>query len=264
MIRIQFAVIAQQRESKIGLIIGLMFLIVFLLLGAGFYSFPAFFISALLTAFFAFSIRKIRGEKIWKGKFMANIDESKNSKIQLLFLGDSLMEGWKNEEHIDIWNEYFKPFNSANFGIGGDSTHQILWRIKNGELDYLNPKLIVLLAGTNNISREETPANIALSIADIIFEIKKKCANTKILLLGVFPSGKKPNTIIRKKIIALNQILLQMEDNNTIFYRDLADRFLSADGTISNEIMPDFMHLNRNGYLIWKTVLNSDLHTLMK
>src|SRR5947209_16266697 len=106
MIRIQFAVIAQQKESKIGLLTGLLFLIVFLLLGAGLYSFLAFFISTMLIAASAFCVRKVRGAKIWRGKFMANINESKNSKIQILFLGDSLTERWKDEEHIDIWNEY--------------------------------------------------------------------------------------------------------------------------------------------------------------
>ncbi len=177
-------------------------------------------------------------------------------------MGDSMMEGWNRRENIHIWNEYFMPMNAANFGMGGDTTHQTLWRIKNGELDYANPKLIVLLIGTNNISQEESPSNIALSIGEIISEIKNKCPATKILLLGVFPCGRKPKTPIRKKIVELN-ILLSALKTNTVFFRDLGDKFIDNDGAISRETMPDFLHLSTKGYLIWSLELNKEIKFLL-
>src|SRR5437762_12515461 len=111
--------------------------------------------------------------------------------IGLLFLGDSITMLWTKAP--DVWNKYYGKFQPANFGIGGDHTEHVLWRIENGELDGISPKVVVLMIGTNN-----TATNTADEIADgdekLVEEIRAKLADTKSVLLGIFPHGPDTST----------------------------------------------------------------------
>ena len=116
------------------------------------------------------------------------LSQAKKGDIDLLFLGDSITQGWNNNE---VWRRHFGPRKAANFGIGGDRTEHVLWRIQNGELEGIAPKVTVLMIGTNN-SGANTPEEIAQGITAIVDELRKRLPNTKILLLGVFPRGESP------------------------------------------------------------------------
>jgi beta-glucosidase len=89
---------------------------------------------------------------VWKEQHenLLKLTREVKNKVKVIFLGDSLTEGWTGVG-IDIWNKFYSNISAHNYGIVGDSTRQILWRIQNGELDGFNPKLLVLMIGTNNL-----------------------------------------------------------------------------------------------------------------
>jgi lysophospholipase L1-like esterase len=160
-------------------------------------------------------------------------------------------------------NTNFGPFKPANFGIAGDTTQGVLWRMQNGELEGFKAKLIVLMLGTNNINR-----NPVDEIVDgdrlIIEEFKKRQPQAKVLLLGVFPRNADPANPLRATIKEINSKLAKLADNNKVFYTDIGEKFLTADGTLTTEIMADGLHPTAKGYQIWADAINDKVKTLMK
>ena len=182
-------------------------------------------------------------------------------KAQLLFLGDSITAGWGGNGKA-IWAQAFGQWEPANFGIGGDRTQHVLWRIQNGELNGLKPKAAVLMIGTNNVGGDSA-AGIATGITKIVETIRKKTPETKILLLAVFPRGEKPNPG-REKLKQVNQIIAKLDDGKSVFFLDIGDKFMSPDGLMTAEITPDFLHLSAAGYQIWADAITPKLQELMK
>jgi N-acetylglucosamine-6-sulfatase len=162
-----------------------------------------------------------------------------------------------------VWNEYFAPLRAANFGIAGDTTQGVLWRMQNGELDGFKAKLVVLMLGTNNINRNPN-AEIAQGDRAIIEEIRKRQPGAKVLLLGVFPRGPAAENPFRASIKEINEHLKALADNKTVFYMDIGDKFLTADGTLTPEIMPDGLHPSTQGYRIWAEAINGRVRELMQ
>lgn len=187
---------------------------------------------------------------------------AQEGKAQLVFLGDSITAGWASKK--DIWDKAFGAWQPANFGIGGDRTQHVLWRIENGELEVIKPKTIVLMIGTNNVGAD-TAEGITKGITAILKTIRTKQPQAKILLLGVFPRGEKasPNPS-RDKLKEVNQNIAKLDDGQTIHYLDIGDKFLQPDGSLTKEIMPDFLHLSAAGYQIWADAITPKLTELMK
>ncbi len=184
--------------------------------------------------------------------------QAKKGNIDLLFLGDSITQGWNGNA---VWKRFYGPRHAANFGIGGDRTQHVLWRIKNGELDGISPKVIVLMIGTNNLG-DDTPDEIAQGIKAIVAELRGRLPRTQILLLGVFPRGQKPCPE-RDRIEAINQKIAPLADGQHVRYLDIAKAFLSPDGTISAAVMPDFLHLSVPGYRIWADAMEPTLWSML-
>jgi lysophospholipase L1-like esterase len=188
---------------------------------------------------------------------------AKEGKAQLLFLGDSITAGWASKGKA-VWDKSFTQWQPANFGIGGDRTQHVLWRIENGELDGIKPKAAVVMIGTNNVGGD-TAEGIASGVKKIIDTIRAKTPDTKILLLAVFPRGEKasPNPG-REKLAKVNEIISKLADNQHVFYLDIGAKFLQPDGSISKDIMPDFLHPSEAGYQIWADAITPKLTDLMK
>ncbi len=196
-------------------------------------------------------------------KHEAFVKTAKEGKAQVVFLGDSITAGWGGNGK-EVWASAFGKWEPANFGIGGDRTQHVLWRIENGELDGLKPKAAVLMIGTNNASTD--PADgIARGVTRIVETIRKKLPTTKILLLAVFPRGEKasPNPG-REKLKEVNAIIAKLHDGKSVFFLDIADKFLQPDGSLTKEIMPDFLHLSPAGYQIWADAITPKLTELAK
>jgi lysophospholipase L1-like esterase len=197
----------------------------------------------------------------WTQRHENFLKRAKEGKLDLLFLGDSITEGWGNNA---VWQKTYAPLNAANFGIGGDTTENVLWRILNGEIDGISPKVAVLMIGTNNFGLEgHQPPDVAKGITTIVQTLRKKLPATKILLLGIFPRDEKPNTDARKKIQKVNEQIAGLDDKKNVRFLDIGAKFTSPDGSLSKEIMPDFLHLSEKGYQIWADAIDPLLKQLM-
>jgi lysophospholipase L1-like esterase len=189
------------------------------------------------------------------------VEIAKKGGVDFLLLGDSITDGWRGKAK-KIYEEKFGPFKPANFGIGGDRTQHVLWRLKNGELEGITPRLCMLMIGTNNGG--DSAEDVAAGITAIVKEIRGKSPTTKVLLLGIFPRGEKPNPG-REKNDKVNAIVAKLDDGGkTVKYLDIGPKFLGADGVISKDIMPDFLHLSEQGYQIWADAVLPSIQELMK
>lgn len=188
---------------------------------------------------------------------------SKKGEAQVVFLGDSITHGW--DGHKAVWDASFGPMKPANFGIGGDRTEHVLWRIDNGNFDGIKPKVVVLMIGTNNTGHRMDPAaDTAAGIKEIIARIHAKSADTKVLLLAIFPRGEKPDDKMRVRNSEINAIIKGYDDGKKVFFLDIGSKFLTADGTLTKEIMPDLLHLSPKGYQIWADSIKDKLAELAK
>jgi lysophospholipase L1-like esterase len=187
-----------------------------------------------------------------------------NKDTSLLFLGDSITEQW-SEAGKEVWAKYYAPRKALNFGISADRTQHLLWRVQNGELDGLSPKVVVLLIGINNswakkAEREQRINDIATGTQAIIDTVRDKCPKSKILVLGIFPVGDGPDPVP----VGVNKIVATQDDKSTIRYLDIGDKFLGADGKVPAEIMPDKLHLSAKGYQIWSESMEPLLKEMLE
>jgi len=198
-----------------------------------------------------------------------NVEIAKKGDIDLLFMGDSITDWWRNPGFGPatngavpmggkaVFEKYFGSMKVANFGIAGDTTQGVLWRLQNGEGQGYKPKAVMLMIGTNNTGRN-SPPEIAIGVADVVFELRKDFPDAKILLLAVFPrSG--PTTKVRAQIDEINKIISGLHDNQHVFYLDIGSKFLAADGSIPRDIMSDGLHPTSKGYEIWAEAVHDTL-----
>jgi len=198
---------------------------------------------------------------VWNRMHEDFLKRAREGKIDLLFLGDSITQGWGGNA---VWQKHYGALNAANFGIGGDTTENVLWRIQNGEIEGIGPKVVVLMIGTNNFGLEgHQPDAVAKGIAAIVQHLRKKLPASKVLLLGIFPRDEKPGTEARNRIKKVNDQIAGLDDKKNVRYLDIGGKFLQPDGSIAKEIMPDFLHLSEKGYQIWADAMDPLLKQMM-
>ena len=169
----------------------------------------------------------------------------------LLFIGDSITEGWQHAG-AKYWKAEFEPRGAVDFGIGGDMTQNLLWRLDNGAAGELQPRAIVLLIGVNNTGfTGETPASIASGVIAVVNDLEVRFPDADILLQAVFPYGEKADDPKRAVIREINQGIEHLGQRENVTYIDLGRVFLESDGSLSAEVMPDFLHLSEEGYRRW-------------
>jgi lysophospholipase L1-like esterase len=212
----------------------------------------------------------------WVKRHESFNETSKKGEAQLVFLGDSITQGWEGNGK-DVWAKTWAPLKAANFGIGGDRTEHVIWRLQNGNFDGLKPKLVVLMIGTNNTGHQNRPAKehggaIYISTAEqtaegvkmILDILGKKLPETKVLLLGIFPRGATKDDKMRQQNVATNNLISGFADGKRVHYMDIGNTFLQPDGTLPKEIMPDLLHLNAKGYEMWANAIEGKVKELMK
>jgi beta-glucosidase len=186
---------------------------------------------------------------------------AKEGDVDLLFLGDSITQGWMGAGK-DVWQKYYGERKAMNAGIGGDRTQHVLYRLENGNIDGLKPKLAVIMIGTNN-SGTDTSEDIAAGLKAIVEKLRTELPEMKILLLGIFPRGPDADDPKRKVNVGANEIAKQLDDGQSVTYLDISEKFLGPDGTLSKEIMPDLLHLSPQGYEIWAASIEPKVAELM-
>jgi beta-glucosidase len=211
-----------------------------------------------------------RKDKNWVSRHESFAERAKKGDVDVVFLGDSITHGWEGEKGgKKVWAANFEKLKAVNFGIGGDRTEHVLWRITEGkELEGIYPKVAVLMIGTNN-SGSNSPEQIAEGVGAIVSTLRQK--NIKVLLLGVFPRASAPKeekvapaASLNPKIKQINEIIKKMDDGKNIVYMDIGQKFRTEEGGLSREIMPDLLHLSPKGYEIWAEAITPKLEEMLK
>ena len=182
-------------------------------------------------------------------------------KVDLVLIGDSITHGWEGKGK-SVWEKFYGKRNAVNLGIGGDRTQHVMWRLDNGNVKGISPKVAVVMIGTNN-SGNNSPEEIADGLAAITKQLRKKLPKTKVLLLGIFPRGANKDDGRRQVNEKANAIFKKLADGNDVHYLDIGAKFLEPDGTLTRKIMPDLLHLSVEGYTIWAESIEPTLKKLM-
>ncbi len=200
------------------------------------------------------------GEDWWKKRFEKNVHDLLNQDAEVLIIGDSITHGWDGQK--DTWKEAFGDWRTINMGFSGDRTEHVLWRFDNGPMSAVKPKAIMLMIGTNNVGHGSSNAKeTAEGIQAIVEKLEGYYPETPVLVLDVFPRSAKASDDMRKKVDEINSYLTELlKDRKNVERMSVNAKFLDADGNLPNEIMPDALHPNTEGYKIWA----SSVHPVLK
>jgi lysophospholipase L1-like esterase len=202
----------------------------------------------------------------FRQKHEYNVAVAKEGTAELLLMGDSITDFWRNDNGPfagkKVLEKYFGKWRIANFGIAGDTTQGVLYRLQNGEGAGFSPKTAMLMIGTNNIGRN-TAEEIAEGIGAVTLQLRKSFPDTSILLLAVFPRGAAAGDPARATIAEINQKIARLDDGQKIHFLDIGGKFLDADGNIPRDVMTDALHPSTRGYEIWAEAVIEPLSKLM-
>src|SRR5262245_21410417 len=192
--------------------------------------------------------------------------KAKQGSINVYFEGDSITQRWgtsdeQYQKFLKNWRQNFYGWNAADFGWGGDTTQNILWRPQNGELDNVNPKIIVLLAGTNNVGKQSPAgvddpriADITRGIKAILDTFRRKAPGAKIILMGITPRN--DNIAVMPIINQINERIARFADGKTIRYLNINDKLADKEGKLFPGMTgSDGLHLDLQGYQVWADAL---------
>ncbi len=184
-------------------------------------------------------------------------------KVDLLFVGDSITHGWENAGK-KTFDKYYAKRNTLNIGFSGDRTEHVLWRFQNGAIDDIDPKLAVVMIGTNNTGHRMDPAeDTSLGIQFILSELKERLPKTKVLLLAVFPRDADSKGKHRMRNDEINERIEKFADNKRVFFLDISDKFLEDNGVLPKSVMADLLHPGAKGYEIWAQAMEPMIKKLM-
>ena len=187
----------------------------------------------------------------------------KKGNVDLLMIGDSITHSWEDGGK-EVWKKYYEKRNAVNLGIGGDCTQHVLWRLENGNIDGISPKLAVIMIGTNNAGNIHGSAEeIVAGVKAIVEKLREKLPQTKILVLGIFPRGADDKDPIRQVNMKANEGIAKLADGKAVFYLDIGEKFLGPDHTLPKDVMPDLLHPNAKGYQIWAEAMEPEVAKLM-
>lgn len=199
----------------------------------------------------------------WMPRHQSVLERIAQGNVDLIMIGDSITQGWEKEGKA-VWDRFYANRQAVNMGFSGDRTENVLWRLHNGEVDGIAPRVAVVMIGTNNTGhRQEAASTTAKGIRAILDELRSRLPDTRILLLGVFPREEQPDALLREINNGVNGIIRHYADNRHIFYLDVGPVFLQKDQVLPRSIMPDLLHLNETGYQRWAEAMEPLLSELL-
>jgi lysophospholipase L1-like esterase len=201
----------------------------------------------------------------FRTKHQRNIEVAKQGEAELLLMGDSITDFWRNENGPfagkSVLDKNFGQWKVANFGIAGDTTQGVLFRLRNGEGQGIHPRAIMLMIGTNNTGSNSAD-EIAEGVGAVVAELHKDFPEAEILLLAIFPRGS-ANDPVREKINRINEKISRLDDGIKVHYLDIGQKFLDTSGNIPKDVMSDALHPSTKGYEIWADAVKEPLEKLM-
>jgi lysophospholipase L1-like esterase len=186
---------------------------------------------------------------------LKRLEEAK-AGCQLIFIGDSITAGWLGGNGKDVWAAHFAKYQPLNFGIGGDRTQHILWRLENPDLTKIHPKVGVILIGTNN--KEDTAENIAAGVKAVINKTQAVFPGIKLVLLSIMP-----NQRATELMATANQTIKTFADGKDVILLDIA-ALMTKEGDNWKGLSADKLHLSKEGYELWANALDPILAQLFK
>jgi lysophospholipase L1-like esterase len=187
----------------------------------------------------------------------------------VVFYGDSITARWDEPGYpgLSVWNSEIAPLGAVAFGVDGDRTQNLIWRLGNGELDGA-PRVAVIEIGTNNLifsGQNETPQEAADGIQVVVATIQAVSPTTRILLLGILPRSESPSDPVRAEIQQVNSMISGVANGTSVVYLDLGSLFLRPDGTIPSDLLPapDFLHPNTAGYQLMADAMQAPIAALL-
>ncbi|MBX3112983.1 MAG: hypothetical protein KF836_00300 [Fimbriimonadaceae bacterium] len=231
-------------------------------------------ISALLAASFLQQNSAVvpvnRSDAGWTARHEEMVKLAKSGeKFELVLIGDSITHGWGGRPQPnaqwkgvapDHYDELFGPYKPLNLGISGDRTQHVLWRLDNGELEGVNPKVCMIMIGTNNVG-SNTSAEVFEGISKIVDKVHEKSPKSKVLIIGILPRDFEI-TENRKKNDAVNEMIEKKSWPAYVTYQNVNKGFLDSEGKMSPSVMPDALHPNAAGYKIWGDAIKPTLAKL--
>ncbi len=196
------------------------------------------------------------------------VEKTKHGRIDVYFVGDSIVRRWGALDYPELlanWKKNFFGWNAANFGWGADKTQHILWRLENGELDGVEPKVIVVLAGTNNVG--STPggdtkiAEVTRGVKAIVDTCRRKAPQATIVLTGILPRN--DNMSVVPEIRRINENLARIADGRSVRFLDLTRSLADESGRLLDGMSGDGLHPTVRGYQVWADALKPLLTELL-
>jgi lysophospholipase L1-like esterase len=199
------------------------------------------------------------------------VEKAKKGQIDVYFTGDSITRRWGATDYpkfLANWRQNFHGWNAANFGWGGDTVQNVLWRLANGELDGVKPKVIIVMAGTNNIGArmpaadaEAKAAEIADGLNAVVDVCREKAPDAVILLMGITPRNDNPAAM--PVVNKVNDRLARLADGKNVLFLNINDKLADKDGKLLEGMSPDRLHLSEKGYQVWADALKPVLTELL-
>jgi beta-glucosidase len=182
-----------------------------------------------------------------------------NIPYSVLFLGDSLTEGWDPV----LWERSLAPRSVLNAGIAGDFTDHVLWRLEHGNLAGPPLKAVILLIGTNDLAAHRSPELTADGIRAILVLLRQRLPQARILLLGLLPREQFPDAPLRRAVTETNRLIRDCADGEHIVYAEIGDALLDSDGRLSVAVSPDWLHFSERGYALLESSLEQVLDRVL-
>jgi lysophospholipase L1-like esterase len=198
------------------------------------------------------------------------LEKARAGGIDVYFIGDSITRRWGATDYPELlanWRQNFFGWHAANFGWGADRTQNILWRLEHGELDGVNPKVIVIQAGTNNIGPQPggaaKVAEITRGLIAILNLCRQKAPDATVILTAIFPRN--DNMAVMPEIDQVNANLARLADGRNVRYLSVNDKLADAGGRLFPGMMNerDKLHPTLQGYQVWADHLKPILTDLL-
>ncbi len=200
----------------------------------------------------------------WKKRHDEKLALAKEGGWELAFIGDSITHGWEGHGK-ETWAEFYGDRKAINLGYSGDRTEHVLWRLDHGELDGYSPKVAVIMIGTNNTGHRRDAAEIiAMGVQRILQRIEQITPETKVLLLGIFPRSAEATDPARENNDRANGMLERLADGEKVVFLNINDAFLTDDGVLTKEVMPDLLHPEAPGYKLWAEAMEPTLAKMLR
>ncbi|MBI9020766.1 MAG: acetylglucosamine-6-sulfatase, partial [Verrucomicrobia bacterium] len=195
-----------------------------------------------------------RQNEWWHARHEEKLAEivNRGDQIDLVFIGDSITH-FIDSSAAGLVQEVFPGIQHLNLGFSADKTENVLWRLRNGELDGISPQLVIIMIGTNNTGHRQDEAEVTAAAIDLIVqEVRQRVPDAQVILHSIFPRGAGPDDSLRMLNEEINALLPAIAaGDEKVMHLDINDEFLDQDEVLSTDIMPDLLHPNADGYDIW-------------